>query len=377
MKPNARSVAEPGGHNELRVLLEDALKNDDIALRDNVLAESKKRGVKHRYPVYFGVFRHMLKNRELTKLPTFLQDIPDIHKPPLYEDCLHAAVNNNSLVCAEPVLEAMDKFVVMPSVFACNSLLNLYLRERSRQEAMTFFVRMKGWRVVNSFTYKVLINRACDSKTAVDLLEDMRAQGFTVPTDVMVNYLTVLAQEKDAEGCLRVLEQMKEQGPPPDIYAYTAVMRVQEFAKRKELFEDAIARGLQPIPFTWTLMLLGAHDSGDDAAFDDYAARMRAQGASMSAAGYATQLVREFRRKNYNACLPVIEEAIKCNVADSRMDGKLLEEVEKEEQKFTKWGVDGKWIEKGQNFKQFVIKNHGLDFVRALIRDHKSLETQQ
>lgn len=362
---------------ELRELLENAIKNDDVTLRDNVLAEMSNRGIKHTYPTFLAIARDMLKRNEGPKLANLLREVPSLISTVLHEEALNFAVHNGHLRGAEIVLDAMDAASQKPSTYAANKVLDLILKDRGLEGGKKHLERIHRWGVANAFTYKLLV-RDSDFKYANELLGDMKAKGIAVTTDVMNRYLYSVFVSGDSEGCLRVLQQMKDQGPPPDIESYTTCMRSQKsnLSKCRELFDEATARGLKPEPLMWSVMLVSAMNNEDAGAFDEFIARMRAQGGTLTPSGHAAHILREFARERYAACARAIEDALRHKMVDSRLLSQFFAEVSKKADVHAKWAMDNKWINNADQLRSFVTRNQGLDFVRALARDQKSSASQ-
>jgi Pentatricopeptide repeat domain len=292
-------------------LLKDAIRHGNVALRDSVLLEKR---FPLDYPTHILVANDMLTRRDAAGLTAFLRQANKAISAALCQEMLACAVKNpQAIACAEGVLSVMKELGHVPSAFSCNDLLRHSIRNSSRESAMSLLARMKEWKVANAVSYEIMAN--VDTAGVVEeLLRDMRAYGLKPTTACNDKYIRALSGTDDTAGCERVLAEMKEYGPPPGILTYTYLMQVcrNDYRRCRELFDEALARGIQPTKVTMTLLLDAARSDRDAVA---NIAALIPKTAFPSAHGLNVLLNHAAEREDWSACAKLFDEATRTKTA--------------------------------------------------------------
>ena len=168
----------------------------------------------------------MIRSDDRESLKQLMRDAPASFNALLLQELLLISAQKKNMSFVEVVLDTMTSShggQVKPDTYALNAVLVALLEQGTHADAMRFYERMKAWDKLNTVTYYLLLKGA-NADAARTLVREMREKHVTVSSECYNYYLAALRNAKEDAEMLRVFEEMKESGPPPNMRTYLIFM---------------------------------------------------------------------------------------------------------------------------------------------------------
>ncbi|CAK7343662.1 unnamed protein product [Dovyalis caffra] len=256
---------------------------------------------------YDFIIKTLVKTSQFHYIPSVLDHLENFEnfEPPesIFSYLIEVYGSTDKTHEAIELFSRIPKFRCVPSVYSLNTLISVLCRNSKGLNLVPeIMLKSQAMNIrMEESTFQVLITALCRIKkvgSAIEMLNCMVNDGFTVNTEICSMLLSCLCEQKDVTkfevmgfleelrklgffpgmmdysnvirflvkgkmgvDALHVLNQMKLDRIKPDIFCYTMVLHGMiedgEYLKADELFDELLLFGLVPDVYTYNVYING------------------------------------------------------------------------------------------------------------------------
>ncbi|KAH6771118.1 Pentatricopeptide repeat superfamily protein [Perilla frutescens var. hirtella] len=241
--------------------------NLDLAVQIFHYAGNYHPNFHHNYETYHAIIHKLSRLRAFEPIPALLNELHN-SRIRCGENVFITLIRYYGLASkpkeAIKIFLQINDFGVQRSVRSLNTLLNALVQNKKYDTVYLMFknCRKRFEILPNVFTCNILLKALCkkdDAEGAVKVLDEMPGMGM-VPN--LVSYTTIMAWYVDCGdmlGAKRMFNELLDRGWLPDATTYTVLMdgfcKLGQFVDATKVMDEMVANGVEPNDVTYGVMI--------------------------------------------------------------------------------------------------------------------------